>query len=97
MTIKTWWQKLDSLDREIVSVICILISLAFFLFSSCITITTVTDLMTCNRYQTFMPEENFVWDFWVGCLIETPDESFADAGNYMDQLGRYWLFVDENK
>ena len=94
---KSWWRNLTSVDRDIVGLIILIITVIPILAGGCVFFNAVSNYISCQRYQTHMSEKNFVWDFWVGCLIETPDDSFADADKYMEELGRFWLFVDENK
>lgn len=94
---KSWWRDLSSTDREIVWLLIMVAVAIPILVGSCVSFNAASSYISCQRYQIHMSEKIFVWDFWVGCLIETPDESFADADSYIDELGRYWLFVDENK
>ena len=94
MKIKTWWRELSSMDREIIGLISLLVIGVFLLFSSCRLIDTVSSFARCNRYQTIMPEENFIWDFWTDCLVEAPDGTFVKTDDYFS-MNRLGLFLDE--
>ena len=96
MKIKTWWRNLDSMDRGLVNFIVVAVLVIAMLFGICIAVSAGSNIMKCNRYQMFMPEENFVWDFWTSCLVEAPDGTFVSADDYFS-MNRLGLFLDENE
>ena len=96
MKIKTWWRELSSVDKEVAGFLILLVAGVLLLFSSCILVNTASSFVRCNRYQTIMPEENFVWDFWTDCLVEAPDGTFVQTDDYFS-MNRLGLFLNETE
>jgi hypothetical protein len=93
---KSWWRKLDAIDRQLVSGISMFLVLTILCIGSGLALDVVFDAKKCQRYQTYMPEETFVWNIWTYCLIEAPDGTFVDADDYLG-MGRLGLFLDESE
>jgi len=37
----------------------------------------------CNTNQELMPQVNFKWVMWGGCLLEAPDGTWVSADDYL--------------
>ena len=93
---KNRWCNLDSIDRNIISAVIVIVLLLAAMFGACIAADTVINWLRCEKYQTYMPEEGFAWSIWTYCLVEAPDGTFVDANDYFG-MGRLGLFIDETE
>lgn len=93
---KNRWRRLDSMDRQLVVGITIVVIVILTLIFLCVGVTTGSNYLKCQTYQIYMPEENFVWNFWTACLVKAPDGTFVNADDYFS-MGRLGLFLDETE
>jgi len=56
---------------------------AISLFAVIVGGTVLSEIGYCNTQQALMPNVDFQWVFWGGCLLKSPDGMWVDASDYL--------------
>lgn len=64
------------------AVCCILVLVSICVVSTAIV--TISNIGYCNTQQQLMPNIEFQWVFWGGCLLKAPDGMWVNAEDYLN-------------